>query len=542
LWRQKNWPITLNAERKMTHVVNGSSSSAVAPQISGDVNADTETLMRTTTHTIPHKEDGTLSVPMSASYPVNLAVHGTTYNTFTVSGTANVDTIPRATTPTLSASSVTAGQAVTINLPRNVASVTHSIAYAFGGQTGTIITDAGASYAWTVPTSLLSAIPNAFSGTCTLSVTSFAGGVSLGTRSIQLMINVPTSAAPVVSSVAISEVNTSVVPPAWGFYVQGRSALRILTTATAQYGASITGISVAVGVNTYSGADVTSHVLTLAGTNTVSVTVTDSRGQKTTWNGSVNVVAYTMPTISALSANRCNQDGTANDEGTYARITYAATVAPVNNQNSATGVIEYKLSTASTWTQASTFPVIYSVNSSVIISGLNVNNSYDVRMRVTDKYSESTRNAEIPTAATILDFRADGKGLGIGKVSEIPDTLDVGYDARFRKPVTIDSPLTASGGLGNVPRIGVNNAEAAMAVVNAYNADANTTLLPWVLTNVNGPTSDFWYIRTIINVGSPTGAFNTTTNRKQIAYGYQSNAVRYRHYVSGAWSAWGAAT
>lgn len=69
---------------------------------------------------------------------------------------------------------------------------------------------------------------------------------------------------------------------------------------------------------------------------------------------------------------------------------------------------------------------------------------------------------------------------------------------------------------------------------NGGTTDANTTIKPLVLTKVNTPTTDFWYVETLFY-----GSIATTSNRKQIAYGYKFDAPIYtRYYISGTWSEW----
>ena len=64
--------------------------------------------------------------------------------------------------------------------------------------------------------------------------------------------------------------------------------------------------------------------------------------------------------------------------------------------------------------------------------------------------------------------------------------------------------------------------------------DANTTTEPLILTKVNAPTVDFWYIKTLFY-----GSISNTSNRKQIAYGYKFDAPIYTRYcISGTWSEW----
>lgn len=69
---------------------------------------------------------------------------------------------------------------------------------------------------------------------------------------------------------------------------------------------------------------------------------------------------------------------------------------------------------------------------------------------------------------------------------------------------------------------------------NGGTTDANTTTEELVLTKVNAPTTDFWYIETLFY-----GSKSTNSNRKQIAYSYKFDAPIYtRYYISGTWSEW----
>ena len=69
---------------------------------------------------------------------------------------------------------------------------------------------------------------------------------------------------------------------------------------------------------------------------------------------------------------------------------------------------------------------------------------------------------------------------------------------------------------------------------NGGTTDANTTTEELILTKVNTPTADFWYVETLFY-----GSIANTSNRKQIAYSYKFDAPIYtRYYISGVWSEW----
>lgn len=69
---------------------------------------------------------------------------------------------------------------------------------------------------------------------------------------------------------------------------------------------------------------------------------------------------------------------------------------------------------------------------------------------------------------------------------------------------------------------------------NGGTTDADTTTEPLILTKVNAPTTDFWYIKTLFY-----SSISNTSNRKQIAYSYKFDAPIYtRYFNSGTWSEW----
>ena len=69
---------------------------------------------------------------------------------------------------------------------------------------------------------------------------------------------------------------------------------------------------------------------------------------------------------------------------------------------------------------------------------------------------------------------------------------------------------------------------------NGGTTDANTTTEELILTKVNSPTADFWYVETLFY-----GSKSTSSNRKQIAYSYKFDAPIYTRYcISGVWSEW----
>ena len=149
----------------------------------------------------------------------------------------------------------------------------------------------------------------------------------------------------------------------------------------------------------------TSGILAKSGTSTVTITVTDSRGRTASTTRNITVAAYAAPKITSSQGFRRLADGTENYEGTYVKVALNFAISPVGDKNMAAYTVEYKLQSASTWT-ALTSGSVYAFNDSIIsASGLfGVDNSFDIRLSVTDYFGTVRSTFEIPTAFTLLDF------------------------------------------------------------------------------------------------------------------------------------------
>ena len=370
---------------------------------------------------IAHSADGTKTLATSARI---------THDQFSSSSqpySQKLTTIPRATTPTLSASSVNMGADITISMPRASSSFDHTLTYKFGSATGTIGSGLGTSKAWTVPLSLASQIPNGTSGTCTITCKTYNGSTLIGTKTVSFTAKVPSSVVPSVSALTVAEATTGLAAK-FGAYVQNKSTLKVTITAAGSYSSTIKSYKTTVAGKSYTGSSFTSGVLTASGTVTIKTTVTDSRGRTATKSTTVSVLAYSAPKISTFTAQRANGLGAADDQGTMAlaRINFA--ISSVGESNDKSYSVDYKPKTSDTWVTAASGSV-YSYNSNMLLNiDLNPDNSYDLRLTVTDYFGTATALAEIATTFTLLDFHSGGKGIAFGKVSEIENQMEIDMD------------------------------------------------------------------------------------------------------------------
>ena len=70
---------------------------------------------------------------------------------------------------------------------------------------------------------------------------------------------------------------------------------------------------------------------------------------------------------------------------------------------------------------------VYTLNSTIVSSSspFGMDNTFDIRLSVTDYFGTITSTFEIPTAFTLLDFNKSGKGIAFGKVSEVADGMEI---------------------------------------------------------------------------------------------------------------------
>lgn len=395
-----------------------------------------------------HKTDGSKSITISASGSIS----GSSLSSTTISQSVTLDTIPRATTPVLSVSSVDMGGTVTITLDRASTSFTHRLSYSFGsltGQTSGISSPAAqdTSRTFTPPLSLADQIPKATSGTCTVTCKTYSGNTLIGTKTATLTLKVPTSVAPTISSVSVKEATTGIADK-FGVYVQQKSKLSVAISASGARGSTISSYKTTIQSTTYNGSTFTSKVITASGTVTLKTTVTDSRGRTASRETNITVVEYSPPQISSIQVYRIDTNGNASDEGERIAISVKYSVASIdNNNNTRTYKVSYKQYDAASFTQFASGTAeanFDGVLKYTVAPTISADYSYSVKFELADYFTTVPVTLDISTAYPIMDFRSNGKGIAFGKVSE-KDAFEVAMDAHFTKSVTTHGEIEVYG-------------------------------------------------------------------------------------------------
>lgn len=423
--RDKSGSTTYKTSTPYSLTVDGTTKSGNYNFDITSISVGSSKTITTITKTLTHNTDGTYkTVSISGKFDLS----GTTLGTGTVSTSLTVDTIPRATTPTVSASSVNMGADVTFTLNRASSDFTHTLTYSFEGASGTIGTDIGTSKSWTVP-DLASKIPNKTSGTCTITCTTYNGSESIGKKSITMTLKVPSSVKPTVSinvSEAVSKVSSTL-----GVYVKNLSKLKITANGSGMSGSTITAYSIKANGVTYNTKTVETGYLTSSGAMTITATVTDSRGRTGSTSTTITVVNYSKPYITTFKAERTT--------GSNVSIVLNGGVTNISG-NTATYTLEYKKKDDSDYTNYNISDTTSSINKTITLSDIDPNYQYTFKFTVSDPFYSTVLTYDVGTEFTLMDFNSSGKGLALGKVSE-SDGLECDLESTFNKKVSFKNDV-----------------------------------------------------------------------------------------------------
>lgn len=435
-----SYTINSSATKNGSVSINGSTYSfTFNASLSGN---QTKTINERTV-TVAHNSNGSKSCSFGFSAGIAVTLSGTYYGTISKSGTGTFNTIPRASSfDSVSASSSYLNSTITYKYTPKSSSFYNRLKITVGGSTLKTInlgTDSASQQTGTLTLSaselatVYNKYPKAVSAILTFVLETYSNSGyttkvgSSGEKTLKLTF--PTSLIPTISSVTVSEAVSGLASKFSG-YVQNKSKVKVVTVASGVNGSTISSIKVVVNGLTYTGSTITSGVLTKSGSQTITITATDSRGRSASTTRTITVKSYSPPQITLLQAQRSNSNGTLNYEGTYLSVNAKFSVSSVDNLNDKSYTFDYKRKSDNAWTTLWTGSV-YSYNETKVTGSLfSVDYAYDFRLTVRDYFGSDTLEVDVPTAFTLLDFRSTGKGIAIGKVSE-KDGFEIGIPAYF---------------------------------------------------------------------------------------------------------------
>lgn len=391
--------------------------------------------LATKTMSVTHASDGTATATVRWKWGVNSPWGG--YENPSGSFNITLPTIPRESDPFITPTTQVMGGGVYIDCNPQSSAMTHTIKFKFGSYSETIATGVKTGISYTIQKAMASYLPNGTSGTATITVDTYAGGTKVSTKNISLTITVPEDIVPTISGASTTEANTEVTT---GFFVQNQSQIAVKITANGAYGSTITDYTTKVAGQTYKGSEFTIGMIDESGDVDLVVTVTDSRGRTATYTRTINVAEYAPPQVTSLSAYRVDQYGVATETGTYLKVVYSFEITSLENKNAKTAKLQYRLSSATDWTDLTMITDVYAPIGQTYQSGniLSADSSYKVRMVLEDSFTSSSYEVDIGTEAVTMDFKAGGLGVAFGKVAETDLCVENAWNTHLQQDLTVD--------------------------------------------------------------------------------------------------------
>lgn len=268
---------------------------------------------------VKHNADGTLTI---RAYITGDRVVSGSINTYV---DLVLPTIPRASTATVSSSTLTIGNTQVISTNRASSSFTHTVQISMGNYSVTY-NNVGASVSWIADTAALMPYMDSWQKTVTVRTTTYNGSTNLGTTTTTFTLQVDTSVyKPVITFGAPTDTNaTTSALESSGKFIKGYAQLSQLVSVASNntdYGDTVVRLQVSLGSTTQASAiNASSGSMNFTATvtqATVTAVATDSRGYSVTQTYTLDVFDYSPITISSVEVERVNANEEPTETGEY---------------------------------------------------------------------------------------------------------------------------------------------------------------------------------------------------------------------------------
>ena len=389
----------------------------------------------TGTITVTHNSDGTASA-------VGFALHGKVYYSGdeNKTGSISLSTIPRQANIT-SAPDFNDEQNPTINYNNSAGNSVSSLqaCISLTGARDDIayrdISKTGTSYTFNLTTAERNVLRNA----CTTSnsrnvifyIRTVIGGntfYSTLTKTLSIVNANPSFSE---SNISYQDSNSSIVAITGNnqHIVRNNSNLKVsFTAASALKGASISKYEITFNGATQqktSASTINYGTVNLSSNASVSIKVTDSRGNTTTKSKTITIFDWILPSAVIYSKRKNNYEDETKIKATY-------TISSVNNKNAIQELkFRYKKTTNSTWSN-----YINLTNDTLYTLNIDKNYAWNFQIVVRDKFGTTTYNFIVAKGVAILFIDILNQSVGINCFPEQAETLAInGYDFKKLYPV-----------------------------------------------------------------------------------------------------------
>ena len=388
------------------------------------INLYNGTLVASGTYTLTHNSSGAKSFTASAQAGIyTYAVNCTGSGSFTLPTIARVSTI----------NSIT-GNRITdsfkVNYTEYSSSFTNNLLISISGQsTAQTITDYQSGASFSLSTALKNAIYSATASSKTVSLdfklATYNGSTIIGTSSATTVTVTINNSNPTIGSVAYVDSNSTTVAITGNnqYIIRNKSALRVtLTDLSAINGASLTKVELTIGGSTntvnLSGTTVASQVINvgiinLSSNSTLTVKLTDSRGNTATSTVNVLIYDWVAPTAVISCARQSNYY-------TDTNLLVNANYSNLGGNNTITIKAYTKLSSASSYGSA-----IDITNGTATTLSLGNTDAWNVKVVVSDKLDSTTYILYVDRGLPIVFFDRLKNSMGVNCFPKNSESLEV---------------------------------------------------------------------------------------------------------------------
>lgn len=341
-------------------------------------------------------------------------------------------------TGTLSSSSITLGNSISLTVKSLSTSYTHTIEWYLNNQkVGSTQnqTGSGSPGNFSYPTSL--ATSAYFSPTSNISqgkvvLTTKWNNTAIGTATYYFNVNIGNNALPTMSQPSFTFQDRGSTNR--GYCLQNFSSVYCTASASGSAGASIQKIQVVVTGAASGNFSFSSNLsnrkldisLSNAGKVTVTVTATDSRGKTSSNNNSFTVESYFPPSITSMNFYRCNASGTATTEGTYIRGT-----ADFNYSTTRSNTVNFSERKIDNTNLTNSNMSLNTTTKKITLSTYQITSSLaTIKFTIRDNFgSEVSKEFSVSGVNYLMHFR-DG-AIGIGSPASNDKALTIGFPVYF---------------------------------------------------------------------------------------------------------------
>lgn len=376
-------------------------------------------------YTIGHNSEGNASFSASVSsaiYSASVNCNG--------SGSWSLPQIARASQPSCITWPNTTenigdiGSTITIHMNRHSDKFTHTVRYSFYDLNGTIATNVASNCTWTIPESFYSKIPNANSSWGTIYADTYNGSTKIGTKSVKFTCNVA-NANPTIDKIDYydSSKKTTDITEDNQIIIRNNSNLEFkLTNLIALKYATLSKVEILLnGITksaTLSGSSVPSQMINFGIVNsssnlTASISVIDSRGNKTSYSKDITIVDWVQP--SAIIT--CQRE---NNFYSTTHLTVDGSISSINDKNVIKIQYQYKKTTDTNYSTLNTIQ-----DNTQTSFDIDNKFAWDIRVIVSDLIGSTTYNLFVDKGIPIVYFDRSLSSMGVNCFPKYNNSLEV---------------------------------------------------------------------------------------------------------------------